>query len=117
MEFTVAFIGLFFWSVYLVLPLLATLSFFVIVLGQIVCRIEKWEKFDALYWSLITATTVGYGDIRPVKKLSKILSVIIALIGMMFTGIIIAITITTSSIALDKYGDDKIIEIMKERFE
>ncbi|MFV9614665.1 MAG: ion channel [Gammaproteobacteria bacterium] len=117
MDFTIAFFGLFFWSMYLVAPLLVFLTFIVIVFGQIVCYIEQWGKFDGLYWSLITATTVGYGDIRPVKKISKVFSVIIAVIGMMITGIIIAVTITTASIALDKYGDDGIIEIMKERFE
>ena len=116
MEFTIAFIKLFVLSMYLVAPLLGFLSIFVIVLGLIVCWIEKWKVFDGLYWSFITATTVGYGDIRPLKKASKALSVVIALIGMMLTGIIIAVTITTSSIALDKYGDEHIIETMKKTF-
>ena len=116
MEFTIAFVELFFWSVYLVAPLLVFLIFFIILLGQIVCSIEQWGKFDGLYWSFITATTVGYGDIRPLKKVSKALSVAIALVGIMLTGIIIAVTINTASIALEKHGDDRIIEEMKEKF-
>jgi voltage-gated potassium channel len=116
MEFTIAFVKLFFWSIYLVAPLLVFLSFFIILLGQIVCSIEKWGKFDGLYWSFITATTVGYGDIRPLKKVSKALSVAIALVGIMLTGIIIAVTINTASIALEKHGDERIIEEMKEKF-
>jgi len=116
MEFTIAFVELFFWSIYLVAPLLIFLSFFIILLGQIVCSIEKWGTFDGLYWSFITATTVGYGDIRPLKKVSKALSVTIALVGIMLTGIIIAVTINTASIALEKHGDDRVIEQMKEKF-
>ena len=116
MEFTIAFVELFFWSIYLVAPLLIFLSFFIILLGQIVCSIEKWGTFDGLYWSFITATTVGYGDIRPLKKVSKALSVAIALVGIMLTGIIIAVTINTASIALEKHGNDRIIEQMKEKF-
>ncbi|NOX49316.1 MAG: two pore domain potassium channel family protein, partial [Gammaproteobacteria bacterium] len=102
---------------YLVAPLLLFLSLVIIVLGQIVCRIEKWEKFDGLYWSFITATTVGYGDIRPMKKVSKTLSVLIALVGMMFTGIIIAVTLSTTSIVVDKHADKQVIEKVKEKFE
>ncbi|NOZ54679.1 MAG: two pore domain potassium channel family protein [Gammaproteobacteria bacterium] len=117
MEFTITFVELFFWTTYLVAPLLLFLSLVIIVLGQIVCRVEKWEKFDGLYWSFITATTVGYGDIRPMKKVSKTLSVLIALIGMMFTGIIIAITLNTTSVAVEKHADKQVIEKMKERFE
>ena len=116
MEFTNTFVQLFFWSIYLVAPLLAFLSLIIIILGQIVCSIEKWGRFDGLYWSFITATTVGYGDIRPLKKLSKILSVVIALVGLMFTGIVIAVTLNTASIALDKHGDKQVIEEMEERF-
>jgi voltage-gated potassium channel len=89
----------------------------IVVMGQIVCRIEKWSRFDALYWSFITATTVGYGDIRPLKKVSKALSVLIALIGMMFTGIVIAATLATSSMALEKNIDASIVEKMKQELE
>lgn len=116
MEFTATFIELTFWSLYLVSPLLGFLCFLIILLGQIVSSIEKWEKFDGLYWSFITAITVGYGDIRPLKKVSKTLSVVIALIGVVFTGIIIAVTLHTASITLEKYGDVSTIEYMKEKF-
>ena len=116
MEFTVTFVELTFWSLYLVAPLLGFLCIMIIVLGQIVCSIEKWERFDGLYWSFITATTVGYGDIRPLKKVSKALSVVIALIGMIFTGIIIAVALHSASIALEKHGDMRLIEYTQEKF-
>lgn len=37
--------------------------------------------FQALWWSVATLTTVGYGDIYPVTTLGKVLSTIIALLG------------------------------------
>jgi voltage-gated potassium channel len=83
------------------------------LLGQGVGFIEKWKKTDALYWSWITATTVGYGDISPKKKFSRFLSIIIALIGMMFTAIIIAVTLSSTSLALEKYMDASIVEKIK----
>ena len=116
MELTLTFIRLFFWSIYLIAPLLVFLSFVIIVLGQIVCHIEKWNKFDGLYWSFITATTVGYGDIRPLKKVSKALSVLIALVGLMLTGIMIAVTLNTTTIAFEKHVDKSAIEEVKGRF-
>jgi len=109
MEFTLDFIKFFFFAVYLVLPLFLFLALLAIILGQIVGRIEGWTRFDALYWSLITATTVGYGDIRPLQKRSKLLSVLIALIGIMFTGILVAITIETSSMSFDQHVDVKAV--------
>ena len=116
MEFTLTFIKLFFWAVYLVSPLLLFLCFVVVMLGQVVGHVEKWNYFDALYWSFITATTVGYGDIRPLRKISKILSVIIALVGLMFTGILIAVTLNITSIAFEKHADQRVIEKLKEEF-
>lgn len=86
------------------------------MLGHVVCQLEKWSKFDGLYWSFITATTVGYGDIRPLKKVSKVLSVLIALVGIMLTGIMIAVTLNTASIAFEKHVDKAAIEQVKERF-
>ncbi|MFA9419128.1 MAG: potassium channel family protein [Gammaproteobacteria bacterium] len=74
-------------------PLLISLVFFITLLGHIVGRLESWDKLDAIYWAFITATTVGYGDIRPMGRLSKGLSVFIALVGMVFTGIMVALAV------------------------
>ena len=57
-----------------------------------------------------------YGDIRPLKKASKVLSLVIAFVGVMLTGIIIAVTIHTASIALEKHSDVRVLEYMKEKF-
>ena len=54
------------------------------------------EKFATIghsfWWSIATLTTVGYGDVYPITAAGKILSAIIALIGIGFialpTGII-----------------------------
>ena len=103
MEFTLTFIQLFFRALNLSSPLLLFLCFIVISIGLTVGTIEKWSKFDALYWTFITATTVGYGDFRPLKKRSKILAILLALIGLMFTGIIVALTVHTATLSFEKH--------------
>ncbi len=39
------------------------------------------NAFSALWWAVATFTTVGYGDIYPVTVLGKILSAVIAILG------------------------------------
>lgn len=39
------------------------------------------NAFSALWWAIATFTTVGYGDIYPVTALGKVLSAVIALLG------------------------------------
>lgn len=62
---------------------------------------------DAFWWSIATLTTVGYGDVYPVTGLGKLLSGVIALIGIGFvalpTGII-------SSAFIEKIQADKKIK-------
>ena len=45
---------------------------------------------DALWWSVITITTVGYGDYTPISAIGRIIGVIV-----MFAGIGIAVTLVT----------------------
>jgi len=98
-EFTFQFIKYFYYGLDLAAPLLIFLALLIVLLGQVVGQRESWSRFDSLYWSFITATTVGYGDIRPLQKLSKTISILIALTGMIFTGIIVALAINAASIS------------------
>ena len=104
MEFTLLVLHRFFLGISLTLPLLAFLLLLITGLGQWVGRIERWDKFTALYWSFITALTIGYGDIRPMAKSSRLLSLLIGMFGIMFTGIIVALTIAATTHSLQLTG-------------
>lgn len=105
MDFTFRFITEFLRITSMAFPLLAILMSLFMILGQIVGRIEGWTKFNALYWSFITALTVGYGDIRPLTKISKLISIAIGLIGIMFTGLLVGITVYTADVTLGTNPD------------
>ena len=105
MEFTFTFLKSFFWGLYLMGPLLGFFAVLIIVLGQVVGRIEGWARFDSLYWSFITATTVGYGDIPPTKKSARMLAIVIAFVGLLFTGLLVATMLETVSITFREMGD------------
>ena len=39
------------------------------------------DFFDALYWSTVTLTTVGYGDLTPVTDIGRVVSMLSAIFG------------------------------------
>ena len=97
MEFAYNYIVYFVDDLTLAWPLLAFLALIILVLGLVVGAIESWPRFDSVYWAFITATTVGYGDIRPKLRVSRMLSILIALIGVTFTGLLVALAINAAS--------------------
>ena len=104
-EFTYDFVRVFFIELVYVGPILVFLILCICFMGYIIGRIEGWSKFDALYHALINATTVGYGDFHPTKKPSKMLAVAIAFVGIVFTGIVVAIGVHASDKAFKKVYD------------
>jgi len=105
MQFTLDYLQIFFHALKLASPLLAFSALLIILLGMIVGLRESWGRLDSIYWAFITATTVGYGDIRPSGPLSKVLSVLIALVGMTFTGILVALAIYAATTAMGQQDD------------
>lgn len=70
--------------------ILVFLSFVVllsIILGALIYVVEspQNEKFSSIpqsvYWSIVTITTVGYGDISPVTPVGKLIASLIMLLG------------------------------------
>jgi hypothetical protein len=50
---------------------------------------EGLSLSDALYFSIVTVTTVGYGDISPVSSSGKILSILLIITGVgTFLGVV-----------------------------
>lgn len=97
MTYTLLFLELFYIGLKLTAPILLFLALVITGLGQVTGRRESWSRGEALYWAFVTATTVGYGDFRPLQGISRILSILIALCGVVFTGIIVAIAITATT--------------------
>lgn len=80
-------------------PLLVSFILIIVVLALIIGKREGWTGLDAVYFAFITATTVGFGDLSPKTRLSRFLSIVVAMLGLIFTGIIIAIAIHAADYA------------------
>lgn len=53
-----------------------------ILLGTVIYHLlEGWDWIDALYFVVITTTTIGYGDLTPTTPLTKFITVFFALNG------------------------------------
>jgi len=89
-------IGLWYFS-----PLLAVLLAAIMLLGYFGGKYEGWSTSDSFYWALVTATTVGYGDFRPTRRQSRVIAIAIALLGLLTTGIIIALGVNAATKALN----------------
>ena len=111
MEFTLRFARMFFLELYYAAPVLMSLILLITIIGYVIGKKEGWSKLDALYHAFINATTVGYGDLRPTQNLSKVLAISNALVGLVFTGIVVAIGLHAADYAFNSvYDTSKLLE-------
>jgi voltage-gated potassium channel len=114
MDFAFSFLQIF-WEILKVAgPIILLLVSIIIALGQIAGRCENWPPLETLYWSFITATTVGYGDIRPTTRWSRFLAIIIAFNGLILFGVIASLAVMATTESAELHADlGELKEILK----
>lgn len=72
---------------------------FVVIAGNIIWLVERGSIFnesyfpgiiDALWWSIVTVSTVGYGDFAPTTTFGKMIGSLVIIIGLAIAGLYIA---------------------------
>lgn len=80
----------------------------VTVAGGVLTVVEKQSFLNSLWWSIVTMTTVGYGDIVPQTAIAKIIAILLMLIGILTFGMVTAII---TRFFVDSERDAKIDEL------
>ncbi|MDG5816004.1 potassium channel family protein [Chitinispirillales bacterium ANBcel5] len=93
LKFTASFVRIFLRFLGLTFPAWGAILIAVVLLGLLFSAIEQHSMFDSLYFMFITSMTIGYGDITPVTPSGKILSVVGGILGILTTGIVVAVAL------------------------
>lgn len=76
-------------------------SLFCIVIGGIAIHfVEGMSVFDGIWWSFVTATTVGYGDISPATPAGRVIAAILMIVGI---GLIGSLTSTITALFFQRH--------------
>jgi len=65
--------------------------------------------FDALYWALVTISTVGYGDISPVSIEGRVISMLVIITGVTILAFATSIIVSAFTEKLDELRSEKSI--------
>ena len=64
---------------------------------------EKLESYlDAIYWALVTISTVGYGDIAPVTEMGKVVSMFGIVFGIVMISFVTSVMVSAFSERFDE---------------
>ncbi len=95
-KFTLKFVELFITGLFMVSPVLLFLAGILFVIAKITCNIEKWQSYKkSLFFTFITALTVGYGKTVPSSGWGRSLSVLSAFVGVILTGVIVSVALNS----------------------
>ena len=72
---------------------LLSLTLLIFIVGVLLARFDNKGIRESIYLAFITAFTIGFGDITPQSPMAKILTIVIALLGLVFTGVLVAVAI------------------------
>ena len=81
----------FFRYLWLIRHTILSLLALVILDAIVIALVEGISIGNSMYFSFITAFTIGYGDITPITIIGKVLAILMGLLGIIFTGLVVAV--------------------------
>ena len=81
--------------------LFLVLGVVVVLAGVLIARFDKISIADAIYFACITSLTVGFGDLVPKTGATKVIAVILAILGLIVFGIVVAVSVHALDMALE----------------
>jgi hypothetical protein len=75
----------------LVWPIASGLVGFQLALGAVIGFLERWSVSETIYFTFVTALTIGYGDLAPKRVTSRMIALAIGLSGILLTGLVAAL--------------------------
>ncbi len=101
---------------FIMLMILVISTIFIVIGAVLISLVEGMPLGDALWWSFVTFTTVGYGDVLLKTQLGRTIAVLLMIIGIGIIGVITT-TLTLSLIGgknvFNKTYKDKVVEDVK----
>lgn len=83
------------------LVLILLLFGFIVFAGILIARLDKLSTEDGVYFAFVTALTIGFGDFVPKSRGARLLSIILATIGIVIFGIIVSVTVHALDLAIE----------------
>jgi len=108
MKNLVAFLTHFYRCLMHVRLILAILNVCIIGLGFLFAAIEGISMGNGVYFAYITALAIGFGDISPTTSAGKVISVCLALLGIILFGILVGISTRTIMLLMhpEEHGEE-----------
>jgi hypothetical protein len=66
-------------------PIASGLMAFQLALGTVIGFLERWSVSETIYFTFVTALTIGYGDVAPKRIASRMIALVIGLSGILLT--------------------------------
>ncbi len=102
MRFSIDFIKAFLVLLRHFFPIWGGIAILISLVGFLIAQLEEELSIsDALYFAWVTGTTVGYGDLVPTLGITRVLAIIVAILGIVLTGITVAMAIEAAKIAIE----------------
>ena len=72
-------------------PVVSGLIGFQLLLGAVIGFLERWSVSETIYFTFVTALTIGYGDLAPKRITSRMIALAIGFSGILLTGLVAAL--------------------------